>query len=458
MTFTDLSFILLILPSVLLLHTFITNIKARNILLVLFSVGYYFYCEPKYAYILLGLIILTYLTGTLLENKKNKLILTGYVLILVTLLTYFKYLNFLIRGINLLTHGNLLSLSIIMPLGISFYIFQSIAYTADVFKSKITAEKNIFNLAAFLTFFPTVMSGPILRYGTFIEQWNEREITTERIAKGLRRFIYGLAKKVILANQLALIVNYCHNNIPDLGFFLAWAGAICYTLQIYFDFSGYSDMALGISNALGFTFPENFNFPYLSNSVQEFWRRWHISLSHWFRDYIYIPLGGNRVSTPRWFLNIFIVWFLTGLWHGASMNFICWGLYYGCWLVFEKYTNKYLNKIPKLIRTFLVFIIVTIGWILFRASDLHSALAYIKELVNFSIRPNLLKIKLLDILYLYPVVGISLIGCIPIFKTIYDKLDEKAGIICDLILICLLLMSIMIILNSSYSPFIYFNF
>ncbi|MCF0115681.1 MAG: MBOAT family protein, partial [Erysipelotrichaceae bacterium] len=332
------------------------------------------------------------------------------------------------------------------------------AYTSDVYKGKIKAETAITNLIGFLTFFPTVMSGPILRYDNFIQQWNNREITTDRIANGLRRFIYGLAKKVILANQLALIVNYCHSNIPNLGFFLAWAGAICYTLQIYFDFSGYSDMALGISNMLGFTFPENFNFPYMSNTVQEFWRRWHISLSHWFRDYVYIPLGGNRVSTLRWFLNIFVVWFLTGLWHGASMNFICWGLYYGCWLVIEKYGNKYFNKIPKLLRTFIVFIIVTIGWILFRASDLTSALMYIKELVNFRVRPNLLKLKLLDILYLYPIIGISLLGCTPLFKNIYDKLNEKMGIINDLILVILLLLSIMIIINSTYSPFIYFNF
>ena len=458
MTFTDISFIFMWLPLMVFAHRLAAFKGLHNYVLCFFSCILCFWIEPTYAWLLFLITFINYLTARLVERHHSKGILITWIAALVFLLGYFKYTNFLFTTINQWLNTGLLTKTMIMPLGISFFTFQSIAYVVDVYKGKTKAETNVLNMLTFFTFFPSITSGPILRYEPFRQQLIERDISNDNLAEGMRRFITGAFKKVVLANQLAIIADYGFGHIDNLGFILAWGGAVCYMMQIYLDFSGYSDMALGIARMLGFSLPENFNFPYMATSVQDFWRRWHISLSQWFRDYIYIPLGGNRVSTPRWIFNIFVVWSLTGLWHGASFTFITWGLYFGVLLVLEKYARPYLDKVPTLLRRIITLLIVMISWIIFKSADLGSAVAYMKQLVNFRHISNLMELKLLDILYLYPVVIIGMIACTPLFRKALDRLKDRNIYIHDLIMIILLVITIIMVINSTYSPFIYFNF
>ena len=352
MVFSSLSFIFFFLPIFLLIY-FISKKELQNIVILLGSLFFYAWGEPKYVIVMIFSIIFNYLCGLLINRyrKHDKLFLILAIIGNLLLLFVFKYLDFTIININRLFSSNINSLNLLLPIGISFYTFQAMSYVIDVYKKKVKVQKNIITMGTYVALFPQLIAGPIVRYKDIEKQLSNRTINLNKVSDGIRRFIIGLGKKVIIANNVAVIVDTIFDgNIQNTGALVLIIGTIAYALQIYFDFSGYSDMAIGLGKILGFDFLENFNYPYISKSITEFWRRWHISLSSWFRDYVYIPLGGNRVSKIKWIRNIFIVWFLTGLWHGASWNFILWGLYFAVILLLEKLVlSKYLDKLPSFI-------------------------------------------------------------------------------------------------------------
>ena len=339
MVFSSMIFLWLFLPLVLFFY-FISNNKLKNIILLIFSLIFYAWGESKYILLMLLSIFINYLFGILIDKfrKHDKLFLVLAVITNLGLLGYFKYFNFFVNVVNKINGETLVGFrDIVLPIGISFYTFQILSYVIDLYRKEIKVQKNILNLALYVSFFPQLIAGPIVKYKDVDNEINNRKVDLKLFASGVRRFVYGLGKKVLLSNTLALVVDTIYSyNVSQLNTPLVWIAIIAYTFQIYFDFSGYSDMAIGLGRMFGFHFLENFNLPYISQSITEFWRRWHISLSTWFKEYLYIPLGGNRKGKIRTYLNLFIVFFATGLWHGASFNFIAWGLYYGVFLIIEK--------------------------------------------------------------------------------------------------------------------------
>ena len=327
MVFTSISFIYYFLPLLLICY-FVVPKKFRNIILLMFSVLFYFYGEPKYMLLMLIEVLISYVVGLLIDKYKSKNILIIGIFIHVLLFGIFKYFNFVIINVNNLFHSNLNLLNVVLPIGISFYTFQIISYEIDVYNKKVNVQSNILKYFLYVFLFPQLIAGPIVRYQDVNNEIDNRNVTFEMFARGVRRFIIGLSKKVIIANNLGELCNI-YLNLGDKSVLFTWIFAISYMLQIYFDFSGYSDIAIGLGKMLGFNFPENFNYPYMAKSITDFWRRWHMTLSSWFRDYVYIPLGGNKKGVLKQIRNILIVWLLTGLWHGASWNFIVWGLYFG---------------------------------------------------------------------------------------------------------------------------------
>ena len=327
MVFTSISFIYYFLPLLLICY-FVVPKKFRNIILLMFSVLFYFYGEPKYMLLMLIEVLISYVVGLLIDKYKSKNILIIGIFIHVLLFGIFKYFNFVIINVNNLFHSNLNLLNVVLPIGISFYTFQIISYEIDVYNKKVNVQSNILKYFLYVFLFPQLIAGPIVRYQDVNNEIDNRNVTFEMFARGVRRFIIGLSKKVIIANNLGELCNI-YLNLGDKSILFTWIFAISYMLQIYFDFSGYSDIAIGLGKMLGFNFPENFNYPYMAKSITDFWRRWHMTLSSWFRDYVYIPLGGNKKGVLMQIRNILIVWLLTGLWHGASWNFIVWGLYFG---------------------------------------------------------------------------------------------------------------------------------
>lgn len=437
MEVNSLLFIFIFLPIFIGLMYFIKINKIRNIILIIFSILFYIANDIKLFSVLLGIILLTYFVG--LYVNKYKFLYYIYLFVVVSVLCLFKYNN-----------------NLIMPLGISFYTFTSISYTSDVYYKKIESEKNLINLFSYLTFFIVITSGPIIRYSNYKEFLNNKTISYDTISSGLRRFIIGLFKKVVIANQLAHGVSKCLDG-TILSFPLAWFGAICFMLELYYDFSGYSDMAIGIAKMLGFNIQENFNDPYTANSIKDFWHRWHISLSTWFKDYVYIPLGGNRVGILRWFINILIVWSLTGVWHGNTLNFLIWGLYNALWLILEKYIFDKI-KLPKLIRIIFTQIIVLFGFLIFYCEDINQLLNCLMAMFGQCGTFSFYSIERLDILYLWPYILIALLFIIPNIKKIFYSLDNKIGVMYDVILVMLLCTSIIYIVNGSYVTFIYAGF
>ena len=389
MLFSSLTFLFGFLPILLILYFIIKNRKYKNVVLLIFSLLFYAWGEPKYILLMLLTILIVYIFGILIDkfDREKKLTLKKLSLILCIILVlgsliFSKYSNFLIENINSIFNTKINLINVIMPIGISFYTFQILSYIIDLYNKKIKLQKNYFSLALYVSLFPQLIAGPIVRYETVEEEIDNRKETKEDVIAGTKRFIIGLSKKVIIANQMALLADLIFNkHNGSYGTSIIWLGTLAYTLQIYFDFSGYSDMAIGLGRIFGFHFLENFDYPYISKSVTEFWRRWHISLSTWFRDYVYIPLGGNRVNKFKWIRNIILVWLLTGLWHGAAWNFIIWGIYYGLLLLFEKlFLNKLLNKLPSIINWLYTFIIVMIGWMIFRSNSLNELLLFIKTM------------------------------------------------------------------------------
>ena len=470
MVFSSTIFLFIFLPIVLLIYYILPKLSQKNIFLLFASLIFYAYGEPKFVLIMMLSIILNYFLGFIIEySKKYSLIIRRLSLLLVVivnvgLLFYYKYYDFFIENVNGIFGLELPLKHIILPIGISFFTFQIMSYQFDLYLNKVKLQKNPLKLGLYIALFPQLIAGPIIRYIDVAEQIDNRKLQFDSFAYGIQRFIIGLGKKVLIADAFGIIADYVFAQpVNEISTLLAWVGAIAYTLQIYFDFSGYSDMAIGLGYMLGFKFLENFNYPYIAKTVQDFWRRWHISLSSWFRDYVYIPLGGNRKGNV--YVNLFIVFFVTGLWHGASWNFVLWGLWHGIFLVIERIIkNSKLNtiKLPYIITWAYTMVVVIIGWVMFRAVDMTYASNYIK--VMFGIGNNMF-IEPLALKYMkeYLVIFIiAIILCTPSVKIIMNKLErynQKFSYILQyVIFIFIFWISIIYTVTSTYNPFIYFNF
>ena len=442
MVFSTPIFLFLFLPAVLVLNYIIPKkyIAAKNVVLLIASLFFYAWGEPKNVLLMLLSIAVNYVCGLLLgrfdsDEKKRKVVLWASVVFNLGLLFFFKYFNFV-------TGGRFPEIA--LPIGISFFTFQIMSYTIDVYRRSVEPQKSLLKLALYISLFPQLIAGPIVRYIDVEKQLTYRECTAEKTARGMIRFSMGLAKKVIVSNT-------------------AWVGVICYALQIYFDFSGYSDMAIGMGHMLGFDFLENFNYPYVSCSVQEFWRRWHISLSSWFRDYLYIPLGGNRRGKVRTYINLIIVFACTGLWHGASFSFIVWGLWHGLFLVIERLGfKKALDKLPKFIGWIYTMLVVLVGWVFFRADTLSAAMKYLGEMFSFSggVANGMAQFDNLSFI----ITVIAIVLCTPVYQFLKGKLEKTEGgkkaafVIGAVLATGLFILSVIFLTGSGYNPFIYFRF
>ena len=461
MVFSTPIFLFLFLPAVLVLNYIIPKkyIAAKNVVLLIASLFFYAWGEPKNVLLMLLSIAVNYVCGLLLgkfdsDEKKRKVVLWVSVVFNLGLLFFFKYFNFVTGGLFPV---------IKLPIGISFFTFQIMSYTIDVYRRSVEPQKNLVKLALYISLFPQLIAGPIVRYIDVEKQLTYRECTAEKTARGMIRFSMGLAKKVIISNTVAAICDGIFGSTNTVPAFTAWVGVICYALQIYFDFSGYSDMAIGMGHMLGFDFLENFNYPYVSCSVQEFWRRWHISLSSWFRDYLYIPLGGNRRGKVRTYINLIIVFACTGLWHGASFSFIVWGLWHGLFLVIERLGfKKVLDKLPKFIGWIYTMLVVLVGWVFFRADTLSAAMKYLGEMFSFSggVANGMAQFDNLSFI----ITVIAIILCTPVYQFLKGKLEKtevgkKAAFVIGAVLATgLFILSVIFLTGSGYNPFIYFRF
>jgi len=461
MVFSSSIFIFCFLPLLFLFY-FCLPKKCKNVVLLIFSLVFYAFGGVNYLFTLLLTVFISYLGGILIEkyNSKKKFILFLTVGLNLLFLIYFKYTGFILDNINNIFKVGIDIPSIIMPIGISFYTFQSISYVVDVYKKEVGVQKNYFLLLLYVSLFPQLVAGPIVRYQTVEHEIEKRTTTLDDFCYGLERFILGLAKKVIIANQMGKLADIVFS---DTSFTtpVVWLGAIAYMMQIYFDFSAYSDMAIGLGRILGFKFLENFNFPYIAKSITDFWRRWHISLSTFFRDYVYIPLGGNRCSKFRQIFNMSVVWFLTGFWHGANYNFILWGLYYLVFLILEKYVFKnIIERIPNILRHILTLLIVLIGWMLFRLEDLSVFKDVIVSMFNFNITSVSLSEARIYVETYFVYFILAFIFSTPIYYVVCDKLKKyKVFEVLKYIgLLVLFIITIMFLAQSSYNPFIYFRF
>lgn len=461
MVFSSITFLFYFLPIVLAVYYLVPN-KWKNMVLLISSFVFYFYGEPIYVLLMIFSIICTYLFGLLIHHYKkySKLFLILFLSISVGLLVYFKYINFIIENINLWLANKIDFIHVALPIGISFYTFQMISYVVDVYRGQAKVQKNILKLAMYVSLFPQLIAGPIVRYTTIEAQLEKREYTMQKFALGVRRFIIGLGKKVLIANILGEL-NSIFLSSNDTSVLFYWLYAISGMLQIYFDFSGYSDMAIGLGKMFGFEFLENFNYPYIATSITEFWRRWHISLSSWFRDYIYIPLGGNRVSKIKWLRNIMIVWLLTGLWHGAAWNFMIWGLYFGILLIIEKlFLEKYLKKLPKVLSRIYVLFLVMISFIIFNGEGGKQITQNIGGLIGLNNIPIISQESLYYFKSYFIVIIIGMIGATPILKNIVNsqKIHRFVNVLEPLFLLFILLLSTSYIIDGSFNPFLYFRF
>ena len=468
MVFSDLDFLYFFLPLVLILYFPCKNLVWRNSVLLVFSLVFYAWGEPKRIALMLLASLVAYLGGLLIEKFKTdgkksacRAVFVATTVLLILNLFVFKYLNFAVDNINLLLSRDITIPQILLPIGISFYTFQILSYVFDLYLGNVKVQKNYFYLTLYVSFFPQLIAGPIVRYQTVEEEIHERSTNIESFAHGLRRFIRGLAKKILLANNVAVICETVYaGEVQVFGTAFYWLAAVAHSLQLYFDFSGYSDMAIGLGEIFGFHFLENFDHPYISCSVTEFWRRWHISLSTWFRDYIYIPMGGNRVGKVRHIINIMTVWALTGFWHGAQWNFIIWGIYYGVLLLVEKFLlGKLLKKLPKIFGWIYTMFFVIIGWVLFNLTDFSKLAMAIKTM--FSAVPTDLAAIMTahsDKLFELCFIPVALIFMLPIRKR-FDKFSGTgATIVANLVHLLLFAVCIIFSISSSYNPFIYFRF
>lgn len=460
MVFSSITFLFYFLPIVLALYYLVPN-KFKNLILLISSFIFYFYGEPKYVLLMAFSIISTYICGILVDKyrgtKTVKLFLILEIIISIGLLIYFKYADFIIKNINLWLSQKIDLINVLLPIGISFYTFQMISYVVDIYRGEVKVQKNILKLATYVSLFPQLIAGPIVRYSTIEKQLENREYSINKFSLGVRRFVIGLGKKVLIANVIGTLVNTFFIS-EDKSILFYWLYAIGVMLQIYFDFSGYSDMAIGLGKMFGFDFLENFNYPYIATSITDFWRRWHISLSSWFRDYVYIPLGGNRVSKIKWIRNIMVVWILTGLWHGAEWNFIIWGIYFGILLIIEKlFLLKKTEKIPKFLKVIYTLFFVMISFIIFNGNEIIENIKGLFGIGNISV------ISKESIYYLksyFIVILIGIIGATPIMKNIVkkEKIKKFTNILEPIYLFSILLLSTSYIIDGSFNPFLYFRF
>ncbi len=463
MVFSSLEFLFLYFAVSILIY-FVVPLKFRNAVLLVVSLVFYGWGEPVYVFLMAGTILIDYVCGFFVgkykdnNRKKAKAFMIAAIVSNLALLAFFKYFNFVIDNLNLIPFINIKEINVELPIGISFYTFQALSYVIDVYRDEARVQKSPVAFGAYVTLFPQLIAGPIVRYQDVDNELREREHSLFLMSSGIRTFICGVAKKVLLANAAGAIWESFKISNTVLG---AWLGLIFYSFQIYFDFSGYSDMAIGLGKMMGFHFRENFYYPYVSTSITDFWRRWHISLGTWFREYVYIPLGGNRKGAARTYFNLFVVWFLTGLWHGASWNFILWGLYYGIILVIEKtFLLKVLKKLPTFVSHIYSVLLILFGWWLFVFEDLSEGIEYLGTMfgkgaaftngaVSFDALSNLL------------ILAILVFASTPIPRKIYYKLCEKskaARIVFAVVTCATLVICTAYLVNSSYNPFLYFRF
>lgn len=461
----------LFLPVCLLLYFILRGIKARNDLLLAMSLLFYAWGEPKWIVLMIVTTLVDYGAGLLVDKyrgqKQAKWALAGSVVITLSFLAIFKYLGFFNQNLNSIFGAELPTQIFNLPIGISFYTFQAITYVVDVYRGKARVQRSYANLLLYVSLFPQLIAGPIVRYTDIAEQLESRETTVEGFARGITRFVTGLGKKVLLANIAGQIAtSLIGGDLSKASVLGAWLGIFAYTFQIYFDFSGYSDMAIGLGHMFGFTYVENFNYPYISRSITEFWRRWHISLSTFFRDYVYIPLGGNRRHQLR---NMFIVWALTGLWHGASWNFVLWGLYYFVFLAIEKlFLGKYLEKLPAVVGHVYALFIVVVGWVFFYFDDVSRLGQMLKLMFGFSGQAGMMPTDTILLKNHLVFFMVAIVACIPVSKlakallirfsrrgTVQEAVAGAVGIIYD---VALLFFSTAALVGASYNPFLYFRF
>lgn len=468
MVFSSVVFLYIFLPIMLLVY-FIVPKKFKNAVMIIASLIFFAWGEIRYIFIMLILAVMDYFCGKKIDkyfdNKKKKRLYLGIdVGVNLLILFFFKYADFIISNINLITGFNIPLLNIPLPIGVSFNTFQSLSYIIDVYRGTVKCEKSFYNYLTYTTLFPQIIAGPIVRYETVDEELVDKKISMNNFTKGMKRFIIGLGKKVLIANNVGKLWSIIESgSYITLSPALAWLGLVAFALQIYFDFSGYSDMAIGLANIFGMNFDENFNYPHISKSITEFWRRWHITLSSWFKDYIYIPLGGNRKGLAKQIRNILIVWFLTGAWHGASWNFILWGLYFGVILILEKmFLLKFLEKIPAIFRHIYTIFLVLISWLIFAFEDLGKIGEYFKALFNFNYSYSY---NSEGIYYLKNYAIIIIIGIIlstPIITKLLKKMETKnkllPSLITSFIYIAIFIFSTSYLVSDSFNPFLYFRF
>lgn len=457
MVFSSIMFLTRFLPLVLIVYFLVPGCMKntwRNLVLFMFSLAFYAWGEPVYIWLMIFSTVVDYVNGGLAgyfvaRDKRNtaKVFVGLSVVINLTLLAVFKYAG-----------------KFVLPIGISFYTFQSMSYTIDVYRGKAKAEKNPINFGAYISLFPQLIAGPIVRFSDIATQLRERTINLESIRYGMLRFVCGLGKKVLLANPAGEIFQTIANyKVSQMTTVSAWLGILAFMFQIYFDFSGYSDMAIGLMAVFGFEIPENFKYPYEAKSITEFWRRWHISLGNWFKEYVYIPLGGSRKGNARTFLNIFIVWFLTGLWHGTTINFTLWGLYFCFFLIMEKtWLLKLLDKIPRVFSHIYALVVVYFGWLLFAWEDIHGHRVYMKAMLGMAGAGVVNKESLYLLVSNALLMVIMAIGCTSLPKYLAKKVTKKDGIgasLCMSVYVAvILLLSIAYLVNGTYNPFLYFRF
>ncbi len=466
MVFSTPYFLFLYLPMVLLLY-YISPLKWRNLVLMVVNLIFYGWGEPVYIILMLISVAANHAFGLVVNRCKQKdnqrgakVVVALSVVFNLAMLGFFKYWDFLAKSLAGLGLNIMPQFGLELPIGISFYTFQTMSYTIDVYRGDTRVQKNIITFGTFVTLFPQLIAGPILQYKDLDAQLEQRDHTVERFALGVQRFCVGLAKKVLLANNLGKLWDvYLATPGAELTTLGAWLGIVAFSLQLYFDFSGYSDMAIGLGRMLGFEFMENFNYPYISKSATEFWRRWHISLGNWFRDYLYIPLGGSRVGKARLIFNTLVVWAATGIWHGASWNFLIWGLYYFCFIMLEKlWLGKYLKKAPAAISHLYGIFVVVVGWAIFAVEDFNAMELYLKAM--FGMGAGLVDSSALYYLFNYlPMLVVACVAATPLAAKVWHKIPAKVWKPALPVLVCLaLVLATAYLVDGTYNPFLYFRF
>lgn len=463
MIFSSIPFLFFFFPLFILLY-FTLPFKYKNHILLLFSLIFYAWGEPIYILLMIFSSIVDFINGKNIEkykddNKKKKIFLIISIIINISLLGFFKYADFFIKVINNILNLDIPLLNLGLPIGISFFTFQTMSYSIDVYRGDVKAEKDFLTFMTYVCMFPQLIAGPIVRYETVSNELHKRDINFKKFADGFTRFLRGLFKKVLIANNIGLLFTLITSSeVNELSIMTGILAIASYAFQIYFDFSGYSDMAIGMGNMCGFTFLENFNYPYISKSITEFWRRWHISLSSWFKDYVYIPLGGSRVNILKNIRNILVVWILTGFWHGASWNFIFWGLYYGILLLLEKFVlKKYIDKLPDFVKHIYTIILVFIGWMIFAFDDSKYLFGFIKALTSN---------KFVDSAFLYYfknyflILVIATVFSLPVYPKVKEKMNNTifTSLLSISIYVILFIITLSYLVSDTYNPFLYFRF